>query len=364
MAHRTTWLRSDFIYLQDFEPFERAPREYKDEPEPDNDDESETAGEEDIDELFEGLAPVSLPEELITAEEEPVAEELPEADAPAEEPAPVFYAETAPVVEPLAGEVAAEDAPDLAVIPDEVADEPAPAVEEAPEVKVTDALSLEELERDLFGDTLTEEVEAEETKKIDKFYTLYRKNEEFQRLLDEEYEKLKHGGSLTEEEKAAVDAVPKMADVEAAKAEAAAAIAAPEVIPVENKKAYRQVEDETIYMSKEELDAKLKAEAAAIAAAKAPAEVPEDKSSKKKKKEDKKAGKKNVEVEYEDVESGSKFLTVLAVIIALILILLLAVILILQIAPDSGIAAWIDSLIESITSSFGLIDPFKGQFLL
>jgi hypothetical protein len=60
--------------------------------------------------------------------------------------------------------------------------------------KTTDALSLEELERDLFGDNLTEEVEAEETKKIDKFYTLYRKNEEFQRLLDEEYEKLKHGG--------------------------------------------------------------------------------------------------------------------------------------------------------------------------
>ena len=239
------------------------------------------------------------------------------------------------------------------------------------EVKETDALSLEELERDLFGGNLTEEVEAEETKKIDKFYTLYRKNEEFQRLLDEEYEKLKHGGGLTEEEKAAVDAVPKMADVEAAKAAKAAAAAAPvaaavgavaaDAIPVENKKAYRQVEDETIYMSKEELEAKLKAEAAAIAAANAPAEVPEDKADNKK--EDKK-GKKKVEVEYEDVESGSKFLTILAVIIALILIVLLAVILILQIAPDSGIAAWIDSIIEGITSSVGVIDTFNGQFLL
>ena len=77
-----------------------------------------------------------------------------------------------------------------------------------------------------------------------------------------------------------------------------------------------------------------------------------------------KAKKKKVEVEYEDVESGSKFLTILAVIIALILIILLAVILVLQIAPDSGIAAWIDSLIESITSKVGLIDLYKDQFLL
>ena len=54
----------------------------------------------------------------------------------------------------------------------------------------------------------------------------------------------------------------------------------------------------------------------------------------------------------------------LAVIIALILIVLLAVILILQIAPDSGIAAWINSLIESITSRFGMTEPFMEQFLL
>ena len=278
------------LYLQDSEPFERAPREFREEPEEDFEEEAEEAVEE----------------------------------------------------------------------------EPAPVVEEAPKAKETDALSLEELERDLFGDNLAEEVEAEETKKIDKFYTLYRKNEEFQRLLDEEYEKLKHGG-LTDEEKAAVDAVPKMAEVEAAKAAAVAPAAAAvgavaaDAIPVENKKAYRQVEDETIYMSKEELDAKLKAEAAAIAAAKTPVEVPDDKAAKKK--EEKKA-KKKVEVEYEDVESGSKFLTVLAVIIALILIILLAVILILQIAPDSGIAAWIDQLIETITSKFGVIETFKGQFLL
>ena len=286
--------------------------------------------------------------------------------APVEEIVEEVVEEAAPVEE-IVEEVVEEAAPVEEAV-EEMAEEAAPVEEEATMPKKTDALSLEELERDLFGDNLAEEAEAEETKKIDKFYTLYRKNEEFQRLLDEEYEKLKHGGGLTEEEKAAVDAVPKMADVEAAKAAAAAApvaaavgAVAAEVIPVENKKAYRQVEDETIYMSKEELDAKLKAEAAAIAAAKTPEEVPADKAAKKK--AEKKA-KKNVEVEYEDVESGSKFLTVLAVIIALILIILLAVILILQIAPDSGIAAWIDSLIESIASSSGLVEPFNGQFLL
>ena len=313
------------IYLQDAEPFERAPREYR---------EAEEAVEE-------------------VAEAEPYVEEA--AEEIAEEAAPAVEA----VEEPAAEEVV-----------EEVVEEAAEEVAEEPAAKETDALSLEDLEKDLFGVNLEEEAEAEETKKIDKFYTLYRKNEEFQRLLDEEYEKLKHGGGLTEEEKAAVDAVPKMADVEAAKAAAAAAPVAAAVgavvadaIPVENKKAYRQVEDETIYMSKEELDAKLKAEAAAIAEANTPVEVPDDKAAKKKEKKEKKA-KKKVEVEYEDVESGSKFLTVLAVIIALILIILLAVILVLQIAPDSGIAAWINSLIENITSSVGLIEPYSGQFLL
>ena len=48
---------------------------------------------------------------------------------------------------------------------------------------------LEELEKDLFGKVEGETIET--SKKIDKFYTLYRKNEEFQRLLDEKYNRLK-----------------------------------------------------------------------------------------------------------------------------------------------------------------------------
>ena len=358
----------------------------------------------EVDALFDALKPASA----LAEEPEPVAEAEPSVedfylqDVPEEKPempkAPTIRLDGAePVTEPPAPEfdveipeeIITEEIPDLYVeieepvapVVEEVTEEPAepaveaaveePAAEEPEEKKDTDALSLEELERDLFGDALDEEVEAEETKKIDKFYTLYRKNEEFQRLLDEEYEKLKHGGGLTEEEKQAVDAIPKMADVEAATkaaAEAPALAAAPAEpakpeVPVEKEKAYRQVEDETIYMPKELLDEQLKVDftkAAAAAEVKAPAEVPADKPKKEEKKED----KKKVEVEYEDVEHGSKFLTVLAVVIALILIALLAVILILQIAPDSGAAAWIDSLIESITSGFSMVPPGGGQFLL
>ena len=348
----------------------------------------------ELDELFDSLKPASA------AAEEPAVEDLYLQDEPEERPAmpkaPTIRLDgSEPVTEPPAPEfdveipeeIITEEVPDLFVeveepaapvieevaeaepVVEEVVEEAVeePAAEEPAEEKETDALSLEELERDLFGEALDEEVEAEETKKIDKFYTLYRKNEEFQRLLDEEYEKLKHGGGLTEEEKQAVDAVPKMADVEAAtKAAAAAPAPAPAPaepekpeVPVEKEKAYRQVEDETIYMPKELLDEQMKVDftqASAVAEPKAPAEVPEDKP---KKKEDKK-----VEVEYEDVEHGSKFLTILAVIIAIILIALLAVILILQIAPDSGAAAWIDSLIESITSNFSMLPPGGGQFLL
>ncbi len=66
-------------------------------------------------------------------------------------------------------------------------DEPILAIKE----KNSDSLSLEEIEMEFFGEPNTTEVEYEETKKIDKFYNLYRKNEEFQKLLDEEYNKLK-----------------------------------------------------------------------------------------------------------------------------------------------------------------------------
>ncbi len=56
------------------------------------------------------------------------------------------------------------------------------------------------LEEELFGDL---DSKADETKKqseeIDKFFTFHKKNEEFQKLLDQEYEKIKSGNILTEE---------------------------------------------------------------------------------------------------------------------------------------------------------------------
>lgn len=57
----------------------------------------------------------------------------------------------------------------------------------SPNSQPSDAVAISDLEKQIFN---TESIEDAETKKIDKFYTLYRKNEEFQRLLDEEYEKL------------------------------------------------------------------------------------------------------------------------------------------------------------------------------
>ncbi len=72
-----------------------------------------------------------------------------------------------------------------------------PAVEEVAESTAEEKekaiLSLKERLRDLLGDAQSDNAGADTTKKIDKFYKQYRKNEEFQRKLDEEYEKLKRG---------------------------------------------------------------------------------------------------------------------------------------------------------------------------
>ena len=258
-----------------------------------------------------------------------------------EEPAPVVE-EAAPVV---------EEAP---------AEEPAPVEEE----KASDALSLEELEKDLFGDVPTGEVE--ETKKIDKFYTLYKKNEEFQRLLDEEYEKLKSGGAAEEPAKAPEEKAPEAPAVEET--------------PAEDKKAYRQVEDETIYMSKEDVEKQISAEVKPEAKpasgsvfevktdASAPVELgataskADAKAAKKAEKAAKKA-EKRAKSGKDDVESGNGVLTVLAVIIAIILVILLAVIIIMTVAPTSGIGTWIYEHIQNITSGISAIHVADGQFL-
>lgn len=72
-------------------------------------------------------------------------------------------------------------------------------LENAPEapVKKEAATSLEE---ELFGglDSKTDEAKKQ-AEEIDKFFTFHKKNEEFQKLLDQEYEKIKSGNILTEE---------------------------------------------------------------------------------------------------------------------------------------------------------------------
>lgn len=185
-------------------------------------------------------------------------------------------------------------------------------VESQPEP--SDAISVDELEKDLFGDVDDDEAEPEATKKIDKFYTLYKKNEEFQRLLDEEYNKLK-----TE------DSVPHVDDVLAAK-------------PVEESETAEQ--SEPVKVTSEE-----------------PVSVPKvaDKAAEKAAKAELKAAAKS--------EGGSK-LTVVAVIIAALLVVVLAVILILYCAPDSMIAWKIDSIIETIVSYFSVVSPIKNTFLM
>ncbi len=238
-----------------------------------------------------------------------------------------------------------------------------------PEHKPTDAMSLEDLESDLFGETPSAAAEAEMTKKIDKFYTLYRKNEEFQKLLDEEYNKLK------------TDTEPSPVQKEIAAAMGTA-----------GTRPEKMAEDRTIYQGLEELKGLEPANAAQPEpATPKPAEVkappveivddglPVDKLSKKERKKAEKEQRRRekerekemklraaaaAEDDYEEVEQGSTFLTIIAVIIAILLVFLLAVILVLNFAPDSGIALQIDSVIENITSHFGAVDAGSGEYLL
>ena len=315
-----------------------------------------------------GLAAAPVIENLVTEEpevEEPAAEEPVAPEPVIEEPADIAEE----VAE--AAEDAAEEAPEFvipeieipAIEPEEPAEEvveepvveaePEAAEEPAPEKKETDALSIEELEQDLFGASFDPDGEAEATKKIDKFYTLYKKNEEFQRLLDEEYNKLKAAGGPAPEQilpdpeppasaakkgKLVEDAtiyqafeIPKEA-LEEAEAKAAAAR---EAAPVKVEKA-----------APEDASAVAVAAVAAAGAAAAAADAPAP------------------EVEYEEVDKGGGCLTVVAIVIAILLVILLAIILLLNFAPDSSLAIQIDSFIENITSHFTAAPVNGGQTLL
>ena len=201
-------------------------------------------------------------------------------------------------------------------------EEPAvePIVEPEPVVEAkTDAISVEDIEKDLFGDVKIEETEPEPTKKIDKFYTLYKKNEEFQKLLDEEYNKLK-----TE------DAVPHVDELLAEKKEepvaTPVAVSTPAPAPVVEEK---------------------------------PAEPDFSAVEKAAEKAAKKAARKAIKAESD----GSK-LTVAAVIVAVLLAIVLAIILIMYIAPFSALSIKIESFLETIISLFSATDIVPTTLLM
>ena len=84
---------------------------------------------------------------------------------------------------------------DMLFSAEDVADANTSAMEEDNEdLNQEEVMSIDDLQKDLFG-TDVDDAGMEATRKIDKFYTLYRKNEEFQQLLDEEYKKLQDGSA-------------------------------------------------------------------------------------------------------------------------------------------------------------------------
>lgn len=194
-------------------------------------------------------------------ETEPVCEAEPEAE-PEKEPV------TVPAEEPAA----------------EPADEP--AAEET-------AMTIEELEAELFGSSykglgaMAPEETVKSTAQLEKFYTYNKKNEEFQQLLDQEYERLRGMESarradtesleftwartLFPERKKEVPAAEEAAEEKAAE-EAVAA----EESPAEPEAEAQSVSDATLDFSavREEARMKKKLEAAAAEEAAKPAEEP------------------------------------------------------------------------------------------
>lgn len=351
-------------------------------------------------EKFEEESPIVGFAPAVTEEVKEEEIEAPTAAEPAVISLDDFTAEE-PATEPVVETPVVEATPE----PEPVVETPAaePVVEEP---KTTDAVSLEELEKDLFGNTVGEETEAETTKKIDKFYTLYRKNEEFQRLLDEEYSRLKGenievpeeepslglGASVSGATEAAKESVVEAA-AEAEKEEVK--IFGTEPILEEIAAETKPVEDATIYQMEMPEDlaeiaknaenaensgfsvegateeksfglGEVAGTAAAGAAAGAALTKAEKKAAKKAEKKAKKEAAKNVDpqVEYENVDAGSTILTILAVIVAVLLVVLLAIILVLHLAPSSELALGIDEFIENITSRFSVINTFGGHRLL
>lgn len=287
--------------------------------------------------------------DLVEEPAEEIAENIVTVEEPVEETEPIeelISFEDEFEVELKDEEPEEEDGFTLGEVAEEIEEEVAEPEAEISEEPETDAISLEDLEKDLFGEQTSDDVEPEATKKIDKFYTLYKKNEEFQKLLDEEYNKLQ-----SEEQ------VPHVADfvpVEVVKDEPLAAVKAaePEMPVVETV----VKEEPVVETPVEEPKADVKADREAVKAAK--------KAEKEAAKAAKKAARTEAATADDDEEQGGGALTVIAVIVAALLVILLGIILVLNFAPDSAIAMSIDSIIETITSMFSATGTPNGPFLL
>jgi hypothetical protein len=230
-----------------------------------------------------------------------------------------------------------------------------------------EAMPIDELESDLFGENYEgEDIEA--TRKIEKFYTLYRKNEEFQKLLDEEYEKLQAGSAdytLMDDVLSEYDGEPSFAEkVDEAEKKSA------ETDEKVKEEASEAVKREAEKFGGEKAPEPVKeAEAAGAAAAAAEpvkaAEAPKVTASSDA------DGKVSAEalaktqnapeiVADEEPEKGGG-LVVAAVVVAVLLLLLLIVILILNFAPDSAVALKLSEWISNFTSLAAAND---GTFLM
>ena len=236
---------------------------------------------------------------------------------------------------------------DMLFSAEDVADANTSAVEENNEdLNQEEVMSIDDLQKDLFG-TDVDDAGMEATRKIDKFYTLYRKNEEFQQLLDEEYKKLQDGradytlmedvlADYQDEEEAEETPVEAHHEtVEAAvKAESAKLEAAKKDAGSELSNSANVTEPITAATTLVSSPAQAAVNTASKASSVAPSVVDDD---------------------DEESRKGG-VLTVIAVIVAILLVLLLVVILILNFAPDSSVAQRISEVIGKFTNFASLGD--------
>ncbi len=291
-----------------------------------------------------------------------------------------LFADDEPVVTPSAAPASdssfdsGSDVADVASVPsaDANVDAGIGAIDSISETSAepeSDAMSIDDLERDLFGDDFAEDAEAEATKKIDKFYTLYKKNEEFQKLLDEEYNKLQGEAPSAEmDEMSELDALfadqkPVAQMSQPAASENLAFNSQPAQMPQEGQFGQAAQAPQMAQVAQPVQMPQAAAQPVADNLSAFGGE-PERELSKKDLKAMKKAAKKKAVVEEDDDDEGGNALTIIAVVISVLLLLLLGIILILNFAPESGIGLKIDTIIQNITSYFSVLDGMNDQFLL